>query len=192
MPAPARHVILDRDGVLNIERSDGGYVEGWSQWQWLPGSLEGLGMLSAAGVHISVATNQAGVGRGLIARDTLDAIHERMIAEAARAGGIIDHVFVCPHLPDSGCDCRKPAPGLLLKAMEAARIPADATVSVGDDLRDVQAARAAGVASVLVRTGKGRLTEVAVARSGVPVFDDLRKFASAFVAQSRPAFEGSP
>lgn len=192
MPAPARHVILDRDGVLNVERSDGGYVEDWSQWQWIPGSLEGLGMLSAAGVHISVATNQAGVGRGLIARGALDAIHACMIAEAAHAGGIIDRVFVCPHLPDSGCDCRKPAPGLLLKAMEAARIPAEATAAVGDDLRDMQAARAAGITPVLVRTGKGRLSEAALAGSAITVFNDLREFASAFVARSRLAFEGTP
>ena len=192
MQPSLRHVILDRDGVLNVERSDGGYIENWSQWRWLPRALEGLGTLCGAGVQISVATNQACVGRGLITRDELDAIHERMITEAAGSGGVINHVFVCPHLPDSGCDCRKPAPWLLLRAMEAARIPAGATVAVGDDLRDLEAARAAGVAPVLVRTGKGRLTEAAAVRSGVPVFDDLRDFASAFLAESRLAFEGTP
>lgn len=192
MPPSLRHVILDRDGVLNVERTDGGYIENRSQWRWIPGALEGLRMLCTAGVHISVATNQAGVGRGLIARDELHAIHECMITEAARSGGVISRVFVCPHSPDDGCDCRKPAPWLLLRAMEAARISANATVAVGDDLRDLEAARAAGVAPVLVRTGKGRLSEAAVARSRVPVFDDLRDFASAFLADSRLALEGAP
>lgn len=179
----ARHVILDRDGVLNVERSDGGYIRHWSQWTWIPGALESLGMLSAAGMQISVATNQACVGRGLIAQDELDAIHARMVEEAARAGGVINRVLVCPHLPDAGCACRKPAPGLLVNAIESARAPRHATVLVGDDVRDLEAARAAGIAPVLVRTGKGRLTEAAVAHTGVPVFEDLREFTSALLSQ---------
>lgn len=192
MPRPARHVILDRDGVLNVERCDGGYIEDWSQWRWIPGALEGLAMLSAAGVHLSIATNQAGVGRGLMTREALDAIHRRMLDEAARAGAAIRQVFVCPHAPDDGCACRKPAPGMLLGAIGAAGISASKTTVVGDDLRDLEAARAAGVAAVLVRTGKGRLAEAAAMRAGVPVFDDLRAFASAFIAPSRLAFEGTP
>lgn len=192
MSLPVRHVILDRDGVLDVERDDGGYIEHWSQWRWIPGALEGLALLGAAHVQVSVATNQAGVVRGLITREELDAIHRNMIQEAAQAGGVIRRVFVCPHLPDSGCACRKPAPGLLLDAIEAARIPAAATLAVGDDLRDVQAARAADVAAVLVRTGKGRTAEAALAHTGVPVFDDLREFAAAFVAHPRLAFEGIP
>lgn len=192
MPRDARHVILDRDGVLDVERSDGGYIEDWSQWRWIPGALEGLAALSAARVVLSVATNQAGVGRGLIAPEALAEIHRRMLEEAARAGAAIQHVFVCPHAPDRGCACRKPLPGLLLDAIAAAGIPARATVLVGDDLRDVEAARAAGVAPVLVRTGKGRTAEAALAHSGVPVFDDLREFAAAFVAEPRFAFEAAP
>ncbi len=192
MRSPIRHVILDRDGVLNAEPPDGGYVTDSTQWQWLPGALEGLGMLGAAGAHLSIATNQAGVGRGLITREALDAVHRRMLDEAAQAGAVIQQVFVCPHAPDDGCACRKPAPGLLLSAIEAAGIPASATVVVGDDLRDLEAARAAGVAAVLVRTGKGRPAEAAAARAGVPVFDDLRAFASALVTPSRLALEGTP
>lgn len=192
MPVRARHVILDRDGVLNVERRDGGYVEAWSQWRWISGSLTALGMLSAAGVHLSIATNQAGVGRGLVTADALDAIHRRMLEEAAQAGAVIARVFVCPHLPSDGCACRKPAPGLLLEAMEATRIPAEATVVVGDDVRDVQAARAAGIVPMLVRTGKGHLSEAVLSDSAIPVFNDLQAFASAFLAPVRPAFEGIP
>lgn len=179
-----KHVILDRDGVLNAERGDGGYINSWSQWQWIPGALEGLAMLSSAGVCISVATNQSGVGRGLIAPGELDEIHARMIKEAAREGGVINHLFVCPHPPDSGCGCRKPSPGLLHNAVEATRIPRQATLALGDDLRDLEAAWAADIPAALVRTGKGLLTEVAAAHAGVLVFDDVREFASAVVSNT--------
>ncbi|MEO8746975.1 MAG: D-glycero-beta-D-manno-heptose 1,7-bisphosphate 7-phosphatase [Rhodanobacter sp.] len=178
MAMAVKHVILDRDGVLNVESSTGGYVRDWSQWRWTAGALEGLEMLSAAGVRVSVATNQAGVGRGMVEQADLDAIHAQMIAEAAHAGGTISQVFVCPHVPESGCDCRKPAPGLLLQAIEVSGIPRQATLMVGDASRDLEAAWAADVSSVLVRTGKGRLTEAEVAVRGVPVFDDLRAFAA--------------
>lgn len=184
-----RHVILDRDGVLNEERGDGGYVERWSQWRWISGALQALGTLGAAGIRLSVVTNQAGVARGLVEQDELDAIHTRMTQDAAGAGGVISSVFVCPHTSNDGCDCRKPAPGLLLRAVAAAGIPPAATIAVGDDLRDLQAARAAGITAVLVRTGKGQLTEAKIGYLEVPVFDDLRAFASAIVAKSQLTLE---
>ncbi len=181
-----QHVILDRDGVLNVEASVGGYVIDWSKWRWMPGALEGLRLLRAAGIRVSVATNQAGVGHGLVDRADLDAIHALMLADAARAGGMIDHVFVCPHAPNSGCDCRKPAPGLLVQAVEASGIPRHATMAIGDALRDLEAAWAADISPALVRTGKGRLTEAAIAGRGVPVFDDLREFAAVVLPKIPP------
>lgn len=192
MFASIRHVILDRDGVLNVEPDDGGYVEHWAQWRWVPGALESLALLRQAGARLSVVTNQAGVARGLVAADELAMLHAHMQDDAARAGGAIDAVFVCPHLPGAGCECRKPAPGLLLRAAEAAGIPASATVAVGDDLRDLEAAEAAAIAPVLVRTGKGRRTEAALARPRIAVFDDLRAFARAFAAESVRVPEGNP
>lgn len=184
MRLQVKHVILDRDGVLNVERSDGGYIDSWSQWRWLSGALEGLALLSSAGIRISVATNQSGVGRGLIARGELDAIHARMIKEATREGGVIDHVFVCPHVPNGGCGCRKPLPGLLQSAFAETRIPKRATLALGDDLRDLEAAWAADISAALVRTGKGHLTEAAIAHTGVPVFENLREFAGAVVTNT--------
>jgi len=177
-----RHVIVDRDGVLNRERPDGGYVVAVSQWQWIPGAIEGLRMLSAAGVRISVATNQSGIGRGFMDSSALDAIHARMIDEAARQGGVIDRVLYCPHAPDQGCACRKPAPGLLLRAVAESRIPCAATLALGDDVRDLEAAWRAGVVPALVRTGKGRKSEAVVAGRGVPVFADLSDFAASVVS----------
>ena len=192
MAIAIQHVILDRDGVLNVEDPAGGYVRDWSQWQWMAGALEGLRALRAAGIRVSVATNQAGVGHGLVDRANLDAIHVHMIAVVARAGGAIDRVLVCPHAPNSGCACRKPAPGLLIQAVEASGIPRQATMAVGDALRDMEAAWAADLSPVLVRTGKGRLTEAAIAGRGVPVFDDLQAFAASVTPHSDPLVSELP
>jgi len=184
MRSPIRHVILDRDGVLNAEPRGGGYVTDWTQWRWLPGALESLAMLGSEGVCISVATNQSCVGRGILARDQLDAIHARMLDDAARAGGAISHLFVCPHAPMQGCGCRKPAPGLLRDAVNATGIPRHATIAVGDDLRDLQAAKSAGIPAALVRTGKGAVTETSVAGIEVPVFEDIRELTSALLSDA--------
>lgn len=186
MAARIRHVILDRDGVLNVEQPSGGWVSDWSQWRWLPGATEALRTLSAAGIRISVVTNQSGVGRGAIARANVDAVHARMVADTAREGASIQEVFVCPHAPNAGCDCRKPASGLFVQALAASGVPAGDTIAVGDDLRDLQAAWSAGVAAALVRTGKGRLTEAGMSGRKAPVYDDLRDFAAAVVGDTIP------
>jgi len=179
MVQKVQHVILDRDGVLNVEREDGGYINDWSQWKWIPRAREGLVMLTRLGTSISIVTNQSGIGRGIVTEDEVDAVHARMIDEVDQAGGRIDRILICPHAPSVGCGCRKPAPGLLLEAIEASGLPRRATVVVGDDLRDMQAARSAKVLAVLVRSGKGRITEVAGPGSDVFVFDDLHTFAAA-------------
>ncbi len=186
MAPRTRHVILDRDGVLNVERSDGGWVSDWSQWLWSPGAREGLRMLGSAGIRISIATNQSGVGRGLIDRSDVDALHARMVVESAHAGATIDRVLVCPHQPGDACQCRKPLPGLYLSAIEASGVGADETIALGDDLRDLQAAWGAGVTAALLRTGKGRLTEANLSSPDIPVFDDLRDFAAAILSDSIP------
>jgi D-glycero-D-manno-heptose 1,7-bisphosphate phosphatase len=177
-------VIFDRDGVLNAEANDGGYVRTPAQWRWLPGVLDSLARLSAAGIRISVATNQAGIGRGLVSSDALDAIHARMRNEAAHAGATIDDVWVCPHAPEQACRCRKPAPGLLLDALAASGVPRQATLLVGDDLRDLQAASAAGIQAALVRTGKGARTEAALEHVDVPVFEDVHACTTALLSGS--------
>lgn len=154
-----RHLILDRDGVLNREPPAAGYVLDPEDFRWLPRSLEGLATLRRAGIRLCVATNQSGVGRGLMTLEQLAAIHERMRLEAAAAGGGIDSVYFCPHAPDADCGCRKPAPGLIERAIAESGIPAAVTLVVGDDSRDLEAAARAGVQAALVRTGKGRETE---------------------------------
>lgn len=181
-PQTFRHVILDRDGVLNREAEGGGYVREPAEFHWLPGALEALAILRGAGVRVSIATNQSGVGRGLMSTAQLAAVHAHMQAQAAAAGGALDAVLVCPHAPQAQCLCRKPAPGLIQAAIARSGIPATESLVVGDDGRDLEAARRAGVAAALVRTGKGRQTEAQLSGTDVAVYDDLAQLARALAA----------
>ena len=178
-----RHLILDRDGVLNREADGAGYILEPAQFVWLPGVREALATLRAAGVRLSVATNQSGVGRGLMTLEQLEAVHERMRSEARRSGGALDAIVFCPHAPQAHCDCRKPAPGLIRQALALSGIPALHTLVVGDAARDLEAAARAGVAAALVRTGKGRATERDLRGRDVPVYDDLPELAHAIVSE---------
>ena len=180
-----RHVIHDRDGVLNYEAPEGSYVREPSEFHWLPGALEGLALLRRAGVRLSVATNQAGVGRGVMSLEQLAAVHERMQREAAAQGAALDAVLYCPHAPEEQCSCRKPAPGLIEAAVARSGVAASDTIVVGDDRRDLEAAQRAGVVAALVRTGKGRRTEALLGNAAVPAYDDLRELARAILA-ARP------
>ena len=177
----ARHVILDRDGVLNREAPERGYILSSADFHWLPGTLAALAVMHAAGIRLSVATNQSAVGRGLMNLTQLEGILAHMRARAAEAGGPLDAVFYCPHAPDADCECRKPRPGLLNAAVEASGIATGHTLSAGDDVRDVEAALAAGVRPVLLRTGKGAEAEAQLRNRGfaVSVYDDLLQFARA-------------
>ncbi|MEJ2187990.1 MAG: HAD-IIIA family hydrolase [Acidobacteriota bacterium] len=174
-------MIVDRDGVLNREAANGGWVGQPGDWAWEKGALEGLRLLTEAGLHISIVTNQSGVGRGLLAAEDVAAVHRHMLDEAHENGCRIDRVLVCPHAPDEGCRCRKPAPGLIEDAIEAAGVGVGETIVVGDAERDLQAATAAGVEAVLVRTGKGRTTERQLDGSGCDVYDDLAAAARAIL-----------
>jgi D-glycero-D-manno-heptose 1,7-bisphosphate phosphatase len=179
LPDNIRHLILDRDGVLNHEAPDHGYILHPAAFKWLPGALAALAALSKAGLRISVATNQSAVGRGLMTQAQLDEITSTMHAQAQEVGAHISGVYHCPHAPEVHCDCRKPAPGLLRAAVRDSGIPAAQTLVVGDDVRDVEAARAAGIAAVLVRTGKGLGAAAQLYARGdpLPVFDDLAQLA---------------
>ncbi|TAN08765.1 MAG: HAD-IIIA family hydrolase [Rhodanobacteraceae bacterium] len=187
-----RHVILDRDGVLNRERADGGPPHCWAEWQWLPGSRSAVVMLSRAGVRLSVVTNQSGIGRGTLAPAAMNCMHAHMAEDIHGDGGLIDRVLVCPHAPDVGCSCRKPLPGLLLQAVRASGIPPETTIAVGDDLRDIEAARAANLTAVLVRTGKGRTTEGRLETGTVAVFDDLHAVVVALLANTPKGVIAAP
>lgn len=150
-------LILDRDGVINQDSDD--YIRSLDDWQPVPGSIEAIAALSKAGYRVAIATNQSGLSRGYFGLDDLESIHEHMCKLVEEQGGNIAGIFYCPHLPDEGCECRKPGTGLL-RAIEAelGESVAD-SYFVGDSLKDLQAGRAMGCKPVLVLTGKGEKTQ---------------------------------
>jgi len=145
-------VILDRDGTLNHDSDE--YIKSPEEWKALPGALEAVGRLNHAGYHVVLATNQSGLGRGLMDVASLNAIHKQMFKQLAAVGGRIDAIFYCPHTPEDACTCRKPLPGLLDQVAERFGIDIKDVPFVGDSLRDMQAAEAAGCTPHLVLTGK--------------------------------------
>jgi len=152
-----RLVVLDRDGVINHDSED--YIRSPAQWRPIRGSLEAIARLRKAGWRVAVATNQAGVGRGLFDMATLAAKHQAMNRRLADAGGRLDAVFFCPHAPSADCGCRKPRPGMLHEIARRFAVDPAAMIMIGDSLRDLQAAAAVGARPILVLTGKGRKTQ---------------------------------
>ncbi|MEH1123276.1 D-glycero-alpha-D-manno-heptose-1,7-bisphosphate 7-phosphatase, partial [Micromonospora sp. CPCC 206061] len=153
MPRPPRLAVLDRDGVLNVNRHD--HVTRPDQWVWIPGSRTACARLAAAGVAIAVVTNQAAVGRGLIDETTLSRIHARLVGDLAGLSVPAPLLLHCPHPPAWRCACRKPRPGMVLAALRHYGVaPADA-VMVGDHVTDVAAGAAAGCWSLHLRSGRG-------------------------------------
>jgi D-glycero-D-manno-heptose 1,7-bisphosphate phosphatase len=149
-------VFIDRDGVVCENRPD--HVKSWSEFVFVPGSVEALASLSNAGVRVFIVTNQAIVGRGVISRRALDVIHERMLDVLTGAGVRIEAVLVCPHHPEDRCRCRKPQPGLLLDAALRDKVDLESSIVVGDAGGDIEAGARAGCETVLVRTGRGAAT----------------------------------
>src|SRR5262245_19486924 len=135
-------VILDRDGVINLD-SDA-YIKNPDEWKSVPGSLKAIARLTQGGFHVVVATNQTGIGRGLFEMATLNAIHDKMHRAVSQAGGRIDAVFYCPHGYEDNCDCRKPKTGLLEEISRRFNTGLQDVPFIGDALRDLQCAAAAG------------------------------------------------
>ena len=165
-------IILDRDGVIN-EDSDA-FIKTPDEWIPLPGSLDAIARLTKAGYTIVVATNQSGLGRGYFDIMTLNAIHQKMQNAVKAAGGQIEAIFFCPHTASDNCDCRKPRQGMFSTISERFDTPLEDVPSVGDSLRDLQAAFLAGCTPILVLSGKGKKN---LENGGLPpktiIFDDL-------------------
>lgn len=177
-------VIIDRDGVINRNLEEG--VRGWTDFEFLPGALEGLAALSRAGHRIVVVTNQANIGRGILTWARLTEIHRRMETDIVAAGGVIEAVFVCEHPPEAGCDCRKPAPGLLYRAAAELQFPLEEAYLIGDHRTDVEAARAAGAHPVLVLSGREKDPAILVGELAPDlVADNLAAAASVLVEHHR-------
>jgi len=167
-----RLILLDRDGVINQDAAD--YIKSPQEWQPIPGSLEAIAQLNRAGYRVVVVTNQSAIGRGLLDLNTLCRIHAKMAHCLADVGGFIEAVFFCPHRPEDNCDCRKPKPGLLKDVAARLDTNLDGVPAIGDSLRDLQAAAAAGAKPILVCTGKGEATREAIqGKMNVPVYGNL-------------------
>jgi D-glycero-D-manno-heptose 1,7-bisphosphate phosphatase len=174
-------VILDRDGVINQDSDQ--FIKTPEEWKPIPGSLEAIARLNHAGFRVIVASNQSGIGRGLFDMGALNAINDKMYRALAQAGGRIDALFYCPHAADANCGCRKPKPGMFTDIAQRFNVDLSGVPSVGDSLRDLQAAAAVGAQPVMVLTGKGAKTRAA---GGLPddtlVFADLAEAVRHIVA----------
>ena len=155
-------VFLDRDGVINRDSPD--YIKSWEEFVFLPGSLEALKLLHDRGYSSILVTNQSAVARGMLTREALEQMFRRMRQAVVAAGGEIADIFYCPHMPDAGCGCRKPKPGMIKTAQSKYGIDLKAAVMVGDSSKDILCAREAGVGrTILVRTGNGASAEIELA-----------------------------
>ena len=168
-------VFIDRDGVINRDRPD--YVKSWSEFEFLPGSLDALKRLTLNGYSVIVITNQSVINRKFVTEAGVQEIHEKMTSAVVDHGGSIEAIYYCPHVPKDGCNCRKPEPGLIYRAQADYGLDLSKTCMIGDSLKDIQCARRAGCGSViLVRTGHGKETERLCQDAGTQadyVADDL-------------------
>ncbi|MFV2061296.1 MAG: D-glycero-beta-D-manno-heptose 1,7-bisphosphate 7-phosphatase [Gammaproteobacteria bacterium] len=167
-------IILDRDGVINEDSDD--FIKSPEEFIPIPGSFEAITRLCHAEYKVVIASNQSGIARGYYDLDTLNAIHAKMHRLLGVHGGKIEAVFFCPHGPDDNCDCRKPKPGMLNDIAKRYDIPLSNVPFIGDSLRDITAARAAGASPYLVKTGKGSRTIENSKNSeldNVPIYNNL-------------------
>ncbi|HEV6965619.1 MULTISPECIES: D-glycero-beta-D-manno-heptose 1,7-bisphosphate 7-phosphatase [Roseateles] len=195
MPRTADHahgmklVILGRDGTLNRYRDD--HVKAPEELDPLPGAMEAVARLNHAGWHTVLATNQAGIGRGLLDMASLNAVHLRLNQLLAEKGGRLDAAFFCPHTPEEGCDCRKPLPGLIQQIGERFDVELSDVHMVGASLTDLLTAQNAGCVPHLVLTGPfgslgtEELANLLAQVPGARVHDDLMSFAETIIQEER-------
>ncbi len=165
-----RAVFLDRDGTL-IEEA--GYLDRIDRMTFFPYSLDAIRLLNRAGFHVIVVTNQAGVAHGYFGEEFVRKAHAHLSGKIREAGGEVDAFYYCPHHANAAleeyrraCECRKPQPGMFLTAAREHDVDLSASFAIGDRLNDVQAAHAAGIRPVMVKTGYGR-TELERGNPGV-------------------------
>lgn len=175
-----RAIFLDRDGTINF---DPGYLHRIEDWRWLPGAIQGLQAFQQAGFLLVVATNQSGIGRGYYNQSQLKKLENWVNAQLQPYGCPIDAWYHCPHLPESGCQCRKPAPGMILEAARQLDIDLSLSWMLGDKISDVEAGLAAGTRAGLIFNPlhpqeAGKLAKLPCP---VPVWKNLAQAASAII-----------
>ncbi len=150
-------VFFDRDGVLNVDKA---YLYKITELEWIEGAQEAVAYLTRLGYLVFVVTNQSGIARGYYKIADMEKLHRHMAEQCTAHGGKIEKFYACPHLPGGSvaayavdCDCRKPKPGLLLQALNEYDIDKDGSFLIGDKMRDVEAATAAGIRGFLFEQG---------------------------------------
>lgn len=147
-------VFLDRDGVINRKAPEGEYITRWKDFELLPGVAEAIRLLNVAGFAVVVASNQRCVAKELISRQELESIHRSMVDQLAAMNARIDAVYYCPHENEARCNCRKPAPGMLLQAAQQHDLELKGSWMVGDSDSDIEAGKAVGSRTVrILRSG---------------------------------------
>jgi D-glycero-D-manno-heptose 1,7-bisphosphate phosphatase len=174
-------IILDRDGVINQDSE--AFIKNPEEWKPIPGSLEAIAKLNHSGYRVVVASNQSGIGRGLLDMAALNAINDKMYKALAQLGGRIDALFYCPHPAEANCSCRKPKSGMFEDIARRFNTDLAGVPSIGDSLRDLQASVAMGCQPILVLTGKGKKTQAAGGLpEGTKIYEDLAAAVRAMVA----------
>ncbi len=178
-------VILDRDGVINVD--PGATITSEHEWQAIPGSLEALARLDGAGRRVVVASNQPGLRGKAFNIETLNSIHHKMQHSLLDAGGRVDAVFFCTCLPKDECACMMPSPGMLLEIAARLRISLEKVPIIGSTMATIEAARAAGARPIFVRTGAGDDKNIAETCEDLESYDNLAAAVDSLLAETEPA-----
>lgn len=144
-------VFLDRDGVINRKAPEGDYIKSWDEFEFLPGVKEAIKKLNERGFLVIIVSNQRGIAKGVMTENDLKEIHSRMKSELKSVGAKVDDIYYCPHDVGDNCNCRKPKPGLLLKAAKEWDIELSRSWMIGDQAPDIEAGKRAGCKTILIK-----------------------------------------
>jgi D-glycero-D-manno-heptose 1,7-bisphosphate phosphatase len=175
-----RALFLDRDGVIIENRTD--YVRTWSDVSIYSQALSSLRRIKSSPFKVFIITNQSAVGRGIISHSTAEEINRQLVYEIESAGGRVDGVYMCPHAPDEECPCRKPQPGMILRAAVEYALDLESSILIGDALSDIIAGQSSGVGkNCLVKTGRGA-SQIALPQARqIPIFNVYNDLAEALL-----------
>jgi histidinol-phosphate phosphatase family protein len=164
-------VLLDRDGTIIVDR---GYLSDPEQIEFEAEAVDGLARLATAGLPLVIVSNQSGIGRGYFDETAANAVNARLATILGGRGVTIAGWYVCPHAPDACCDCRKPAPGLALRAARELDLDLGQSWVIGDKRSDLELADAIGARGILVSTGEGEKARGWATTRGLPICASLK------------------